>query len=254
LSHLQGIVLLAKNPTIATKFQQQLKANTVTKRYVARVIGKFPYDEIEVNQPLKCIDHVKHTWGVSADGVETITRFKLLFTTGSVRYILVKKFVTSFSVVECQPLTGRTHQIRVHLQWLGHPIINDPLYNAFYSVHRIPIIIDDIASSDTSPDTVSSRPISQRIEEKVQKLPDDIKEQLPDADPVKLLSLLQNCADCGTERRDPFPEELFIYLHAFEYKGADWEFSASLPYWSQENFEDPEYFKIEEQLYSTILK
>lgn len=230
-------MLLAKNSDAATKFQKELASNVVTKKYMARVIGRFPYDKIEVNQPMNCIDHVKHTWGVVEGGVSAVTRFKLVWTDEKTRYFGHGLIMANLcSILKCKPLTGRTHQIRVHLQWLGHPIINDPLYNSYYSTHRTPITQCN-----------SEAVLTNRLEKKVEKLPYNLETYLTDYEPNGLLELLQNCIDCKTERRDPFPEELFIYLHAYQYKGKDWRFTSKIPVWAEKDFEDPDYFQKSEQ-------
>merc|ERR1711972_1218060 len=72
-----------------------ISGREVHKEYVAKVVGEFPTGLIVCNQP---IEVVSYKIGVS--------------------------------VVRCRPKTGRMHQIRVHLQFLGHPIVNDPLYNS----------------------------------------------------------------------------------------------------------------------------
>jgi 23S rRNA-/tRNA-specific pseudouridylate synthase len=56
-------------------------------------------------------------WLDDKNGKESITEFERVSFNGKT------------SVVKCYPKTGRTHQIRIHLQYLGHPIVNDPLYN-----------------------------------------------------------------------------------------------------------------------------
>lgn len=71
---------------------------------------------------------------------------------------------------------------------------------------------------------------------------------LSDFDPEKLLNLVKNCIDCKTERRDPFPEELFLYLHAFEYKGENWKYTSAVPEWANSEFVEAPYFQLEEQI------
>jgi tRNA pseudouridine synthase 9 len=111
-----GLVILARTAEIATRFQQHFVDLSIHKEYVARVNGEFPETEVLVDQPIACIDRSRGVHAVRADGKSAQTVFRRLSYNGHT------------SVVLCQPRTGRTHQIRVHLQWLGFPISNDKAY------------------------------------------------------------------------------------------------------------------------------
>lgn len=116
-----GLMFLAKTPQGADQMATQMKAREVKKEYIARVVGEFPIGKIAVDKPLYCIEPKLALNGVcemSQDGAkEARTVFERVSYDGQT------------SIVKCQPYTGRTHQIRVHLQYLGHPIANDPLYS-----------------------------------------------------------------------------------------------------------------------------
>jgi tRNA pseudouridine synthase 8/2,5-diamino-6-(5-phospho-D-ribitylamino)-pyrimidin-4(3H)-one deaminase len=90
----------------------------VQKHYLAKVHGQFPEGEIKVDQPIFKRDSNQGLQIVDPKGKPATTLFNRISTDGTT------------SIVKCTPITGRTHQIRVHLQWLGHAIINDPIYNA----------------------------------------------------------------------------------------------------------------------------
>ena len=111
-----GIMLLALDKETAKSMGNKLKKCEVKKKYVCKVNGKFP-DEIHCKEPIKVINHRNSTSAVQVGGKECETYFKRL------------KFDGEFSIVECSPITGRGHQIRVHLDYLGYPIVNDPVYN-----------------------------------------------------------------------------------------------------------------------------
>ncbi|GAA6008011.1 hypothetical protein JCM10207_006998 [Rhodosporidiobolus poonsookiae] len=94
------------------------KEGGVKKEYVARCVGEFPEEEIVCEEPLLTIDRQIGVNVVHPEGRDSKTIF--------IRLSYDKRSNTS--VVRCQPITGRSHQIRVHLQFLGHPIANDPIY------------------------------------------------------------------------------------------------------------------------------
>lgn len=83
------------------------------KIYVAKVCGMFP-DEISVDKRIKCVEgRIRY---INDDGKECLTLFRRL------------KYANGYSLVECKPITGRTHQIRIHIQSIGFPIVNDIIY------------------------------------------------------------------------------------------------------------------------------
>ncbi|KAK0549049.1 hypothetical protein OC845_003309 [Tilletia horrida] len=86
--------------------------------YVCRVQGCFPEEEIDCQEPILAIDRQAGVNLVHPLGKECQTIFKRLSYDSE----------TDTSVLHCRPITGRTHQIRVHVQYLGYPIPNDPLY------------------------------------------------------------------------------------------------------------------------------
>ncbi|GAA6022156.1 hypothetical protein JCM11491_005108 [Sporobolomyces phaffii] len=90
----------------------------VKKEYVARCIGEFPRETITCEEPLLTLDRQVGVNVVHPDGRESKTIFERMSYDAE----------SNTSVVLCRPITGRTHQIRVHLQYLGHPIANDPIY------------------------------------------------------------------------------------------------------------------------------
>lgn len=112
-----GLMFIAKNKDAAEEMMHQLKTRTIFKTYVARVKGRFPDGEIEVDKPILSISPKLGLNMVKADGKPAVTVFE------RVRYVPEG----DYSVVLAKPKTGRTHQIRVHLQFLGHPITNDPV-------------------------------------------------------------------------------------------------------------------------------
>lgn len=114
-----GIIVFGKTDEALKELTLLFKErNNIDKRYLALVAGIPEQDEGEINAPL-LKDEEKGMVRVSKNGKEAITRYKVL-----------EKYANS-SLVECELLTGRTHQIRVHLAYIGHPIIGDGKYGDF---------------------------------------------------------------------------------------------------------------------------
>eukprot|EP00096_Caligus_rogercresseyi_P014627 TRINITY_DN712_c3_g1_i1.p1 TRINITY_DN712_c3_g1~~TRINITY_DN712_c3_g1_i1.p1 ORF type:complete len:383 (+),score=127.69 TRINITY_DN712_c3_g1_i1:592-1740(+) len=112
-----GLLLFGRNPKKAREMEQQIRTRQCHKEYVCRVEGEFPTEAIVCREPIEVISYKIGVCKVSPGGKDCLTEFKRLSYNGRT------------SVVLCKPHTGRMHQIRVHLQFLGYPVINDPLYN-----------------------------------------------------------------------------------------------------------------------------
>ena len=118
-SETSGVVVLCRKRSVARKVQPQFEQRTVRKTYLARINGHPAEDEFI------CQAMISDTPGpegrrevVETDGLEATTEFTV-----------IERFDDGTSVVEARPLTGRTNQIRIHLAYLGLPILGDPLYN-----------------------------------------------------------------------------------------------------------------------------
>jgi RluA family pseudouridine synthase len=111
-----GIIVMAKTKESAQRFGDMLIGNSIHKTYLARVIGEFPPDEVRCDAPIREGVRDRSVRECGDGGKSSVTIFRRLSTNGRE------------SIIECQPITGRTHQIRVHLSHLGFPITNDELY------------------------------------------------------------------------------------------------------------------------------
>lgn len=111
-----GILVVAKNDNAHQKLAEQLKEHTMTREYIALVEGVINSDEGTVDAPLgrHPVDRIKMS--VIKNGRNAITHFKVL-----------ERFKAN-TLVKCILETGRTHQIRVHMTHIGHPIVGDPVY------------------------------------------------------------------------------------------------------------------------------
>ncbi|KAJ7591618.1 pseudouridine synthase [Mycena floridula] len=114
-----GIMIIPTSASSARIMSDEIGARSVEKVYVARCTGKFPDGRIVCEEPILTVERHIGLHIVHPDGKPSQTIFNLM------RY----DAHTDSSVVLCKPVTGRTHQIRVHLQYLGHPIANDTIYN-----------------------------------------------------------------------------------------------------------------------------
>lgn len=113
-----GLLMAAKNNKAHEFLASQIKNHTVTKRYRAIVKGVIKEDEFEINAPIGRNPNQPHKMMVREDGKPAKTIVKVIERFKDATYI------------ELTLITGRTHQIRVHLKSINHPVYNDTLYGA----------------------------------------------------------------------------------------------------------------------------
>lgn len=112
-----GLICVAKNDTAHHTLAEQLKDHSMARTYTALVRGVIPENSGEINLPIGRDPNNRQKMGVTrTNSKEAITYFKVL-----------KRF-KDHTLVECHLKTGRTHQIRVHLSYIGFPVEGDPLY------------------------------------------------------------------------------------------------------------------------------
>ncbi|KAL1124187.1 hypothetical protein AAG570_001957, partial [Ranatra chinensis] len=114
-----GLLLFGRTPKKARQMEHQIRNRLVQKEYICRVDGHFPSEVVQCSEPIEVVSYKIGVCKVSSKGKECTTTFQKIGYNPE----------TNTSVVLCQPHTGRMHQIRVHLQFLGYPVVNDPLYN-----------------------------------------------------------------------------------------------------------------------------
>ena len=113
-----GCLVLAKRKSALRELHELFRQRLVEKNYMALAMGDWQHGDFMVNAPL-LVQHRKNGERyviVSEEGVRAKTRIRLSRTFGT------------YSLLQCQPLTGRTHQIRVHAQTMGHPLVIDDRY------------------------------------------------------------------------------------------------------------------------------
>lgn len=113
-----GLVLVAKNERAAKVLGKQVLRREIEKEYVAICWGKLAAKQGVIDQPI----------AVAKDGLVYTKRVVDAAGQKSVTEFAVAEELPGFTVVRLKPRTGRTHQLRVHMAWLGHPIVGDKIY------------------------------------------------------------------------------------------------------------------------------
>ena len=111
-----GLLMVAKNDLAHRSLAAQLKAKTNQREYVALVHGVIKQDAGTIDAPIGRSKKDRKKQAVVSDGRHAVTHFKVL-----------RRF-RHYTLVSCRLETGRTHQIRVHMKSIGHPLAGDPLY------------------------------------------------------------------------------------------------------------------------------
>ncbi|KAB2633140.1 RNA pseudouridine synthase 7 [Pyrus ussuriensis x Pyrus communis] len=210
-----GLLILAKSSSKANYFRQQIEGGMVQKQYIARVAGEFPEQEqlVDANvihDPREC----RSTAEVSdlcddtlIKGKTACTKFTRLSTNGI------------HSLVLCEPVTGRTHQIRVHLQHVGYPIANDMLY---LSKHVNGRSTEGMGADRTA---VNSRPF----------LTSGFCENLSTGhvDPNEDFSIDPMCTNCPNLVPKGYDvHEEALWLHCVRYSAPGWTYECPYPDWA----------------------
>ena len=111
-----GLLMVAKNDAGHVALADELKAKKSLRKYWAIVHGNLPNDRGVIEAPIGRSDKDRKKQAVTAKGKPALTRFQVLERFGD------------YSLVELQLETGRTHQIRVHMAYIGHPVAGDEVY------------------------------------------------------------------------------------------------------------------------------
>ena len=112
-----GLIIVAKNDKAHIDISDQIKKHCVTKIYTALVKGNIIEDEATIDMPIARSKQDRKKMAVSEDGKEAITHIKVL------------KRYKKYTLISAKIDTGRTHQIRVHMAKIGHPIVGDETYS-----------------------------------------------------------------------------------------------------------------------------
>ena len=112
-----GLLMVAKNDLAHESLVQQLVDKTVTRRYTALVHGHIPHDKGTIDAPIGRNTKDRQKMGVVDNGKHAVTHFQV-----------IDRFGVDYTLIECRLETGRTHQIRVHMNYIGYPLVGDPKY------------------------------------------------------------------------------------------------------------------------------
>lgn len=111
-----GLLMIAKNDKAHEFLAKQLSEKTTHRKYIALVWGVINNDTGTIDAPIGRDINDRKKMSITADGKEAITHFKVL-----------ERYKTA-TLIELKLETGRTHQIRVHMNYINHPVVNDPIY------------------------------------------------------------------------------------------------------------------------------
>jgi len=140
-----GVIVLAKNPGALIHLLRQFKNRETEKKYLALVHGKFQVPEATISEPMGRASRDRKVFAVRPDGRAAVTAYKVVGEYANLNSTRMTEIATKnglkpaelarrsriyqgFSLVECWPKTGRTHQIRVHLAHIQHPVVGDTTY------------------------------------------------------------------------------------------------------------------------------
>lgn len=246
-----GILILGITKEGTSKYMNLItqSQDKVHKTYVARVVGEFPSGKIKVRCPIFVLNASgKYINQTNADNLPTNSA--TIFT----RLSYDPK--ANESIVMCQPLTGRMHQIRIHLRNIGHPIVNDFAYNkdcvqslaahvlknkaemelyqrifghypAFNKLHspEADVVVDDYINVYELTDFYG-----EYIQEKLSQLRNIVQDEVVE----RRQDYGKTCDICHQQLfdNDVIPKYLTIWLHALEYCVDDKKFSTAFPKWA----------------------
>jgi 23S rRNA pseudouridine1911/1915/1917 synthase len=111
-----GLIVIAKNDFAREYLAAQFKSRTVTKGYLVLIKGRLSPEQGIIEAPIGRDPNSRRKMAIVEAGKEAITQYQIW------------KYVDNYTLVEVTPITGRTHQIRVHLSAIGYPVVGDPVY------------------------------------------------------------------------------------------------------------------------------
>ncbi|CAB4064704.1 Bifunctional protein RIB2,RNA pseudouridylate synthase domain-containing protein 2 [Lepeophtheirus salmonis] len=267
-----GLLMFGRNPKKARDMEQQIRNRQVLKEYVCRVEGEFPEGCTECSQPVEVVSYKIGVCKISPQGKECRTEFERLSYNGSTSVVLCRPFTgrmhqirvssaISWKIINSNnnkkdefdrpetesstSSTGRAKESSKNRN--GSSVFDFDPANPIASLENNPNVPRNCTITRPPPITKPGRePVVLR-----QPLENDSLEPITEQD-NELLSRHKeyryvpekmtwdpNCYECKVRYRDPKAKDLVMYLHAWRYKGPDWQFQTQLPDWAEENWAGP---------------
>merc|ERR1719430_1018677 len=249
-----GICMMAKGWEAGARLSDKFRAGPTRKEYLALVDGRFPQDQVVCKKPLDRYRLTRKVWKEMKSSREAETIFSLL------RYCPR----TDTSLVSCKPITGRTHQIRLHLTMLGFPIVRDSLYNERDSNPRLslsdfehhPLLVEalDKMESELEKDKLAGEMRTQHLQDSEQceqalyasQEPDQVEDSNNNEEEemrfagLAELANYKYCLQCQTSHLlgSQTPEIMCLHSHRYSIgqgqPGEVLTFEASAPFWAED--------------------
>ncbi len=202
-----GLMLAAKTDEAGLSLMEDIRLRAVDRHYLALVNGIIAHDTGMIDAPIArdAAERTKMAVRESSSSREAITTFKVLERFES------HKGDDGYTLIDCKLFTGRTHQIRVHMQYTRHPIVGDPVYNTYAprdEASQLGLLRQFLHSYKLAFD----HPISGERMEFVDNLPLDLRYVLEDLEPRSMGKTSEGLLVASQQALAPFPSvEGIIY-------------------------------------------
>jgi 23S rRNA pseudouridine1911/1915/1917 synthase len=113
-----GLIIIAKNNIMHEELSKMFKAHTIKREYIALLVGELPHNTMTIDAPIGRDPKYRQKMAVTS-----------INSKNAITHVTVLKRYQGYTLVKCLLETGRTHQIRVHMKYIGYPVFNDPLYS-----------------------------------------------------------------------------------------------------------------------------
>jgi len=237
-----GVVLLARTKEASESFSKQMTALELSKEYLARVKGFFPEGGLSCQGAIACKDVKVGIYAVDDKDPKA--------KSAETHFSLIKRMPDGTSLLLCKPKTGRTHQIRVHLQHLGYPIANDGSYGGddhFPGTRCHAPHLDEQPNEKEPRDQVVSKdgdvPVKPTVAEGggIEAAEGGggeaemrvLEGSVGGIDEAKKESQVGDDGSKNGWRRHERSHAMEIWLHARKYTSATWAYEAEPPEWAR---------------------